>query len=148
MAVLRWDQAQQIFVVTTEVSWILESSFTEEGAPKRLVPNRFSPAVDIYETASTVVLSVELPGVENDEVVIEVKGDLLALRGERQLKRDLRSENCHRMERNYGSFQRLFKLSQDVDGSRIQAQFKDGLLDISIPKVPQARVRKVPIRQE
>src|SRR3990172_2440074 len=148
MAVLRWDQALQLFVVTTEVSWILESSFTEEGAPKRLVPHRFSPAVDIYETASTVVLSVELPGVENDEVVIEVKGDLLALRGERQLKRDLRSENCHRMERNYGSFQRLFKLSQDVDGSRIQAQFKDGLLDISIPKVPQARVRKVPIRQE
>lgn len=148
MAILRWDPSQQVFVVEAGVSWILESSLNEAGSQKSLVPNLWTPAVDIYETTESVVLSVELPGVEKEEVVIEVKGDLLALKGERRLKRNLRRENCHRMERNYGFFRRLFRLPQTVDATKVQAHFKEGLLDISLPKVPRAQTRKIPIREE
>ncbi len=105
----------------------------------------WTPAVDVYETRDKVILSAELPGVDRDQISIEVEGSLLVLRGERRLKRDLREESCHRMERDYGPFLRVFKLPNPVNPAQIQTSFKEGLLDITLPKVGEGEARKIDI---
>ncbi len=101
----------------------------------------WTPAVDIYETADSVILSAELPGVDRDDINIEVEGNLIFLKGERRLKRDLGEQSCHRMERHYGPFLRVFTLPERVDPTRIQTRFKDGLLDILLSKEKGRAIR-------
>mgnify|MGYP005847358037 CR=1 FL=1 len=101
----------------------------------------WTPAVDIYETADSVILSAELPGVDRDDINIEVEGNLIFLKGERRLKRDLGEQSCHRMERSYGPFLRVFTLPEGVDTARIQTRFKDGLLNILLPKAKNQAIK-------
>jgi len=103
------------------------------------VPQAWFPPVDIYETDGHIVLKAELPGVDNRHIGIEMDGNVLTLKGERRFEKSLSEENYHRMERFYGSFQRSFSLPAVVDKTGIMAQFKDGVLKITVPKVCETR---------
>jgi HSP20 family protein len=94
----------------------------------------WSPAVDIYEEADRVVLEVELPGIAREAVRVEVEEGSLILHGERRLDGDLRSRDFHRMERAYGSFRRTFRLPGGIDAGAVQADLKDGVLKVVLPR--------------
>jgi HSP20 family protein len=94
----------------------------------------WQPLADVYETADTFVVLVELAGVDQEDVEIQVDGDSLTVRGQRRIAASARPECYHRMERSYGSFSRSVPLSAEVQPDAVTAEFRDGLLRLEIPK--------------
>ena len=114
-----------------------------------LQPNRsggFAPAVDIYEDDKNVVLSVELPGVDQKDLDVRVQDNHLTIKGQRKFENEEKKERYHRVERRYGSFQRTFALPETVDDENIQAHYDKGVLKLTLPKLERpknARVVKI-----
>ena len=104
------------------------------------------PEVDIFEDPERFLLSAELPGLEPDDVDIKVEDHTLTLSGERKLEFEDRKESYHRIERTYGKFSRTFSLPESVDAEKILAEYKNGLLKVSIPKKPQVLPKKISIK--
>jgi len=107
--------------------------------------NTWVPPVDVQETENAFIFTAELPGMNKDDVSITLEENLLTLSGERNLKEKEEGENFHRVERAYGSFARSFTLPTQVDSTKVEASFKDGLLTIEIAKAEQAKPRKIEI---
>ena len=105
----------------------------------------FIPAVDIYEDEKQLVLTAELPGINEKDVDIKIEDNTLSIHGERKLEKETREENYHRIERAYGSFYRSFTLPNHIDQDKIQAEHENGVLRIIMPKKPELQPRKVKI---
>ncbi len=105
----------------------------------------WSPPADIYETEDMLVIKVEIPGVRDDEVKVEVNKNILTLKGERKLEKNLSEEHCHRMECSYGVFQRSFNLTGAIDENKIKASFSDGVLEIRAPKAKESRQKQIKV---
>ncbi len=101
---------------------------------KEDVPS-WKPIVDVYETTSAYIIQAELPGLEKEDINIELTGKELVISGERKFIKDISSTSYHIMERSYGPFYRKFILPEDVDTSKISATFQRGLLTITVPKI-------------
>lgn len=95
------------------------------------------PPVDIYETEDNIVLKAEIPGIDINDISIEVNDNALVLKGERRHRKGVAEENYHRMERFYGGFQRVFSIPYPVERDSIKASFKDGILKITVPKAKE-----------
>lgn len=104
-------------------------------AEPALMSGTWSPLADVYETADSFVVQLEVPGIEEDDIEVHVDGDSAVIRGRRQPMSRSRPDSFHRMERSYGSFSRSFQFPEDVDPDRVTARFKDGLLRVEIPKL-------------
>jgi HSP20 family protein len=104
------------------------------------------PSCDIYETASELVLKAELPEVKKENVKINVEGNVLEITGERKFEEETTRENYHRVERNYGQFLRSFTLPTSVDPTKIVAEFKEGILRVTLPKHQGARPRQIEVK--
>ena len=105
------------------------------------------PDIDITETDDAIVLSAELPGLDEKDIDLVVANGLLTLKGEKKYEHDEEKENVHVMERSYGSFQRSIRLPESVDEDAITADFKNGVLTVTMTKTPGAREaeKKIPI---
>jgi len=101
----------------------------------------WNPAVDLFEKDDSFVIKAELPGLDKKDISVELKDRVLMLKGERKCENEVKEENYYRRERSYGKFQRAFNLPSDLDPDKIKADFKDGVLEISIPK-PEAQKPK------
>lgn len=107
----------------------------------------WSPAVDIYETPTSFVLTAEVPGVKNEDIDIKVVDGTLILRGERRWEGDTRGEHFHRLESSYGKFERTFSLSERIDAEHITAQLEQGVLKLVLPKRTASR-QQIDIKPE
>ena len=94
----------------------------------------WAPRVDIFEKEDAIVLKAELPGVEKDNIVVDVKDGVLTLKGERSSDSEANEKTYFRRERTFGSFERRFNLPDNVDPEKITADYKDGILEVGIPK--------------
>ena len=101
--------------------------------------------MDIYEQGTDIVLKAELPGVDPKDVDIRLENNVLTLRGQRKLEDEVKRESYHRVERSYGSFSRSFTLPTVVDQAAIKAEFKDGLLQVTLPKREEAKPKQIQI---
>lgn len=106
---------------------------------------RWAPAVDVYENKDSVVVKAELPGVDPKEVEISVEDGTLYLKGERKSESEDQRDGYHRLERSYGSFARAFTLPDSVDPEKVSAEYKDGLLSVTLPKREESKPKKVKI---
>ncbi|GAB6062730.1 MAG: Hsp20/alpha crystallin family protein [Candidatus Dadabacteria bacterium] len=104
----------------------------------------WTPPVDVYDTGEAFVMVAEVPGLEQEAIRAEVQGGTLVLQGERPLVRPAEGRSYHRIERPSGSFRRVFRLPDDVDPDAIRAVYRDGILEVTIPR---AR-RGTPVRVE
>src|SRR3989337_75350 len=109
----------------------------------RRVPGH--PAVDIYETNDSFVVSADLPGLNKDEIQIDLKDNTLTLKGEKKFEEKVSKDNYIRVERAYGSFVRSFTLPQNVDPEKIKAEYKEGVLEITIPKKEEAKPKQIKV---
>jgi HSP20 family protein len=148
MALIRWDPFRDLITLQERMDHLFHDSMTRNrGYEESLTPGFWSPAVDIYETDEAVILKAELAGLNKSDVTIEIKNSTLILRGERKFEKDIKEENYHRIERSYGSFSRTFSLPLTVDQTKVSATFKDGLLEIKIPKVKEGRPKQIEIKE-
>ena len=112
-------------------------------------PRTWNPAVNVEETKEELLLSAELPGMTIEDVEIEVENNVLTLRGEKKLDQEEEEDRrYHLWERSKGSFQRRFTLPRTVKTAKITAHFKNGILNIQMPKAPEAKAKKIAIKAE
>ena len=105
----------------------------------------WSPAVDIFETENEVVLKADVPGVELKDIEVRVENQTLTVKGERKFEQEEQRKGYHRIERSYGAFQRSFAVPHTVDTEKVAAEFKNGVLTISLPKKEAAKPRQVKV---
>ena len=104
------------------------------------------PPVDIFEQNENLVIRAEIPGVSKDDLDVKIENGVLTLRGERKTSAEVTEANAYRLERVSGSFERSFKLPTTVDATKVDATYKDGVLEVTVPKAETAKPKKVEIR--
>lgn len=105
----------------------------------------FGPPVDIYEDDQKLTFKVEVPGIDEKDIKVEIENNVLTVRGERKLEKDIKEENFRRMERHYGTFSRSFTLPSTVDPEKIEANYTHGVLAIQMPKRAGARPKQIKV---
>ena len=105
----------------------------------------WSPAVDVVETETEIVLHAELPGMKREEIEVQLEGDSLLIRGERFAQPNSGEENFHRIERRYGRFARTFQFEMPIDGASVEAIYENGVLSVRLPKAA-SRARTIQIQ--
>jgi HSP20 family protein len=147
MAIMRWwDPLRDLSGIQDKMNQLFEDTFSRtRGRDESLAKGMWTPVVDIYETDDYVVVKAELPGVEKDQIGVEVKDGILSLHGERKFEKEVKEENYHRIERAYGSFHRSFSLPTSVEQNKISAKFKDGVLEVQLPKKAQTKPKQIKV---
>jgi len=144
MSILRWRSSSQMFFINEEMGKMFDDAMEFLNMDPGM-STLWSPPCDLFETATSFTLKAEVPGIGLDEIVLEVAGDSVTLAGERRKSEEARSVSYHRMERAGGKFVRVFRLGCKVDEDNVQANLKDGLLTVILPKRSAAGARNVPI---
>jgi HSP20 family protein len=122
---------------------LFNAAFDRSSDQAGLTP--WAPAVDIYETEHELVVKADLPDSKPEELDIRVENDILTIRGERKVEEKVDENNYLRMERTYGSFSRSFSLAKTVNSEAIKAEYKDGVLTLSIPKREEAKPKQIKV---
>jgi HSP20 family protein len=104
------------------------------------------PAVDLYEEKDEIVAKAELPGIEKDDVQINIANHELTIKGEKRREEKANENDYYRAERCYGSFVRVLSLPREVEGDKVRASFKNGVLEIRLPKTEEAKKREVRVK--
>ena len=135
MPIVRWDPFRRMAALQDQINRLFDDSFAgPESSDDNVDACSWRPVVDIYETGQGVVLKAELPGISKENVSIEVKDNILTIKGERSSDQDIGEDKYYRKERCFGSFYRSFTMQDAIDPEKIKAKFKDGILEIAIPR--------------
>ena len=147
MALARWTPGRDIMSVRDDMNRLMNEFFgrSSGGDEGTWFSGAWSPPVDIYETDTALVMKAELPGFSKDDIQIELKENSLVIKGERKREDEVKEGSYHRTERVYGAFQRSFLLPTTVDQGKVQAVYKDGLLELRLPKVEKAQPKRISI---
>lgn len=145
MSLVRWDPFRELEDVSNRFNRFLRRGELE--APKdTMMAFDWAPTVDIAETEAEFQIKAELPDVKKDDVKVSVDKGILRLEGERRQEKEEKGKKYHRVERSYGSFLRTFVLPDNVDESKVRAEFKDGVLHVALPKTERAKPRAVEVK--
>ena len=136
--IMKWPEIPTFTSLQREMDRLFEDFFRRGGLMR--------PSVDVVETDDTVVVKAELPGMEPKDVDISVSGDKLTIKGERKAEKEEKGKTFYRMERCYGSFCRTIELPASVEADKAKADYKNGVLEITLPKTEQVKAKKIPIK--
>jgi len=143
MQLVRWDPFQQLSAMSNRLNRTLNDPHT---TPTEGSFGAWAPPVDIFEKDDHLVIRAEIPGVQKEAMDVRIEQGVLTLHGERKQETEIREENAYRMERAYRTFTRSFTLPTTVDASKVTASYKDGILEVTVPKAETAKPKKVEIR--
>ena len=105
----------------------------------------WAPVVDLYETKDDLVLTVEVPGVRDKNVTVSITGDLLSIKGERRFEHDVKEQQLLHIERTYGKFERLVQLPIPVQADKVKASYRDGVLEVRLPKTEEIKPKEIKV---
>lgn len=149
MTLMKWDPFKDLLSLQDKINRLFEDSLTKiHFRDEELSFGAWSPPADMYETGKKIVVKMELPGMEATDFNVSVHSQNLVVKGERRFKKEVKQEKFHRVERVYGSFQRIFPLPDGADTTNIDAKFSNGVLEVSIPKTEKARTKQLKIEVE
>lgn len=117
-----------------------------DGGKEEMTVAEWAPLVDISEDAKEYLITAELPEVKKDGVKLTVEGGVLTITGERKFEKEEKGKKYHRIERAYGSFVRSFTVPDDADSTKVSADFKDGVLQVHLPKSEKAQPKTIEIK--
>jgi HSP20 family protein len=143
-SISRSDSFRGLGTLQDQVNRLFESSFQGRGTDHSALTS-WAPAVDIYETENELVLKADLPDVKENEIDVRVENNMLTIRGERKFDQQVKEENYLRIERTYGSFSRSFGLPNTVSTENINAQYKNGVLTVTMPKRAESKPKQVKV---
>ena len=136
-----WSPFAELERLRREFDRLIEDVIPAGGDREQIL----APPVDVYETDSDVVVKAELPGVNKEDIDITIKENTVHLKAERKEEREEKTENVHRIERFYGKIERVVPLPAEVKPDKAKAEYKDGVLEIRIPKVKVSKEAKVQV---
>jgi len=138
------DPFRELFELQRGINELFGQSF---DAPRETPTLRaWAPPIDVYEDESSFLIKVELPEINRDDVKVSLNENVLSISGERRVENEEKRENYHRVERTYGQFYRSFTLPQNVNVDAINAQFKDGVLRLTLPKKEEAKPKQIEVK--
>ena len=140
MSLIKWDPFREFNALNQRAANFLARNF---DAP--LSTTVWNPAVDIYETDNEIVLKAELPGLDVKDIELRLENNVLMLKGERRFEKETKDENYHRIEREYGTFSRAFTLPSPVNVDKAAAEYKEGILKVTIPKKGEMKPKPIKI---
>jgi len=141
----RWTVAAPDFKnLQTQLNRIFEP-FARMAPDEDLATGTWVPPVDVAETQETILVRAEVPGMKQEEIGIEFENGILTIKGERKIEKNGDGMTWHRVERTYGNFVRSFTLPRTVDPERISATYRDGVLEIEVPKKEEAKPKQIRI---
>jgi HSP20 family protein len=134
-----WDD---LYAIRNEFDRLFDRGFGGD------VVTGWLPVVDIHETADSVIMQAELPGLRSEDVNVSVENGILTVSGEKrkEIEEGSRDSNYHLMERRYGRFERSFRLPQTVQADAVKAEFSNGVLTVTLPKAEEAKARRIEIK--
>lgn len=138
---------RELMALQDRMNRMFDSSVHGEGTDEDMEAAAWTPAVDIYETSDAIMVNVEAPGMSREQFTVEVKDEVLTLKGERPFEKGVSREHYHRIERAYGRFRRSFVLGTPIHNDGIIATYRNGILEIVLPKVEEAIARKIEITE-
>lgn len=145
MAIVRWEPFRDLLTTQDRFNRLFNDHFANAFGGDQLNAKGWTPAVDIYETDQNLVIKAELPGIDPKDLEVRVEDGTLYLKGERKYEREVKEESYHRVERSYGSFARTFSLPRTINTEDIKADYKDGILTLTMPKREEAKPKTVKI---
>jgi HSP20 family protein len=145
MAITRWRPFRDVVSVQDEMNRLFEDIVGHRPARVHWTNGDWNPSVDVTEDKESVVVKAEMPGMKKDDVKISVQDNVLTLKGEKKQEKEEKESDYHRIERSYGSFCRSFELPTAVRTDKIKANYKDGVLSITLPKTEEVKPKEIPI---
>jgi len=146
MNLIKWDPFNEL----EDISNRLNRMFGRPAAPataghEMVKVTDWTPSVDISETEKAYLIKAEIPEVKKEDVKVTVDNGVLTIQGERKMEKEEKGKKFHRIERSYGSFLRSFRIPDGVDDTKAKAEFKDGMITVTLPKSEKAKTKAVEI---
>lgn len=151
MSIVHWNSFRELEDMSQRLNRMFERPFpgrlARAGEGKDAMTTfDWAPTVDVIETAEEFQIKAELPEVTKEEVKVSVDAGVLRIEGERKQEKEEKGKKYHRVERSYGSFLRTFALPDNVDESKVKAEFKDGVLNVRLPKAEKAKPKAIEVK--
>lgn len=140
MAIIRWDPFRELTQAQSQLNRLVDQVWNRQERESWL------PAVDVFDRKDSVELKAELPGMDSDDIQIEVEDNVLTIKGERKFEEKVEDERYYRIERRFGSFQRSLALPQGVKADEIQAAYEDGILTVTVPKAEEEKPKRIEVK--
>lgn len=147
MTIVKWDPLRELRIMQEQMNRLFEQS-RDRNVGEVFEEGGWQPPVDIYEDASEVVVKMEVPEVDQEDIAVQIEGSSLIISGERKLEREASKQNYHRIERGYGSFRRTFTLPAGIDPEKTRASCDRGILRVVLPKIDEAAARQITVKVE
>jgi HSP20 family protein len=144
----RWEPFREFSTMQdrmNRMNRLFRESYSPEAPEEALTTTNFAPPVDIYEDEHTITLKLDVPGVEEKDIDVRIQDNTLTVHGERKIEKEEKEENYRRVERQYGTFTRSFTLPSSVDPAQVNAQYDNGVLQISLAKRAEAKPKQIKV---
>jgi HSP20 family protein len=146
MTIVRWDPFREFSQLQDRVTRAFSSPYNRFGSDALLTSGGWVPPVDIYQSGEhEIVLKAELPGMSREDIEITVDNGTLSIKGQKKLGGEVKEEEFHRIERQYGTFSRSFSLPNTVDPNKVGADFQNGVLTVRLPLREEAKPRQIKV---
>jgi HSP20 family protein len=146
MKLTRWDPFRELEEMSTRLSRLIGQPAGGRPLAEGEVFADWAPAIDVQETDNEYLIKADLPAVKKEDVKVSVEDGVLAVEGERQQEKEEKGKKFHRIERSYGKFVRRLAVPSDVDQAKVSAEFREGVLNVHLPKSAVAKPRTVDVK--
>ncbi|PSH03567.1 MAG: molecular chaperone [Acidobacteria bacterium] len=141
----RWEPVRELATLQDRMNRLFSDAFSPVMNQESLSSGAFVPPVDVYEDEQGIHVKVEVPGIDEKDIDIRLENNMLTIRGERKMEKEIKEENYHRVERRYGSFTRNFSLPNTVNPDDVKATYNKGVLSIHLGKRAEARPKQIKV---
>lgn len=147
MNLVKWDPFRELEEVSNRLNRLfMRPQGNAEQGNEMLAVADWMPSVDISETDAAYLVKAEVPGVNKDDVKVSIQDGMLTIQGERKQEKEEKGKKFHRIERSYGSFARSFRVPDDADENSVKAEFKDGMLNVTLAKSKKAKPKSIEVK--
>jgi HSP20 family protein len=147
MTLTQWEPTRDFLQLQDRINRVFSDAFGRGGDEGLMSHGTWIPPVDIYQNGNDeLVLKAELPDMKREDIEITVDNNTLTLKGEKKIAEEVKDEQILRVERRYGSFTRSFSLPPTVDTSKVEAEYKNGILTLKLPLREEAKPRQIPVK--
>src|SRR5271156_6816584 len=140
----RWEPFR-VSTLQDRINRVFRDSYSQAGQDESLTSSTFAPSVDVYEDEHNVTLKIEVPGIDEKDIDVNLENNTLTVHGERKIEKEEKEENYRRVERQYGSFTRSFTVPSSVDTGQVNAHHDNGVLKISLAKKAEAKPKQIKV---
>ncbi|MDA8414447.1 MAG: Hsp20/alpha crystallin family protein [Desulfobacteraceae bacterium] len=145
MALVKYNPLRELRSMQEQMNKLLNVSWNHDVSGEDMRDGIWQPAVDIFETADSIVIKAEVPDVDQKDIDVRIEDNTLTIRGERRHDDEVKKENYHRIERYFGTFQRSFSLPTTVDQENVAAACERGVLTVTLPKKEETKPKQINI---